>query len=189
MPIRSIAVIAAGVLGREVALLSARGGYATVLEDVNSRTLERAREFMRERVEEMILGGEMERAAEADFWARITCVPSVEEAVRSAELIIDTTLDELETKLEIFTIYDKFALPGAILGCCTDSLSVADVATITLRAERCLGLRFRADAGGVIRRVEIVRSAASDDGVVEECAEVGRRMGLEVVVISEDDAS
>ena len=101
--------------------------------------------------------------------------------MRAAELIIDTTLDELETKLEVFTIFDKFARPGAILASCTASLSVSDIATITFRAERCVGMRFTGPDPR-LKRVEIVRSSQTAEDVVGACAEAGRRMGLEVVI-------
>ena len=118
------------------------------------------------------------------LWARLTTSRSIEDAMRSAELIIETTVDELETKLEVFTIFDKFARPGAILASCTTSLSVADIATITFRAERCVGMRF-GDPAAHLRRVEIVRSSATAEEVIEAFAEAGRRMDVEVRIASE----
>jgi 3-hydroxybutyryl-CoA dehydrogenase len=120
MQITGIVVIGAGPLGREIAYLAARSGYPTVLEDVNSETIERALEAIRAWVAVSGLSVE-ERIATT---ARISTSRSIEDAMRAAQLVIDTTIDELETKLEVFTIFDKFARPGAILACCTASLSV-----------------------------------------------------------------
>jgi 3-hydroxybutyryl-CoA dehydrogenase len=180
MQITSIVVIGAGPLGREIAYLTARAGYSTVLEDVNSETIERAVVVIRARLDETDFSVEDRHAA----LARISTLRSIEDAMRAAELVIDTTIDELETKLEVFTIFDKFARPGAILGCCTSSLSVSDLATITFRAERCVGLRF-ADIGTQLRRVEITRSARTREDVVDASVEVWRRLGFETSVISE----
>ncbi len=180
MQITSIVVIGAGPLGREVAYCAARAGYPTVLEDVNSETIERALDTIRGWLDES--GSSLEdRSATI---ARISASRSIEDAMRAAELVIDTTIEELETKLEVFTIFDKFARPGAILACCTTSLSVSDLATITFRAERCAGLRF-ADVGTGLKRVEIVRSARTLGEVVDACGQVGRRLGLEVAIVSE----
>src|SRR5277367_4646840 len=180
MQITSIAVIGAGPLGREIAYLAARAGYATVLEDVNSETIERALVSIGGWLDVSDLAVE-DRVA---VLARISTSRSIEDAMRAAELLIDTTIDELETKLEVFTIFDKFARPDAILACCTTSLSVSDLATITFRAERCVGLRF-AEVGTVLKRVEIVRSARTLDDVADTCVQVGRRLGLEVAIVSE----
>jgi 3-hydroxybutyryl-CoA dehydrogenase len=180
MQITGIVVIGAGPLGREIAYLAARSGYPTVLEDVNSETIERALEAIRAWVAVSGLSVE-ERIATT---ARISTSRSIEDAMRAAQLVIDTTIDELETKLEVFTIFDKFARPGAILACCTASLSVSDLATITFRAERCVGLRF-ANNGTGVKRVEVVRSARTLEEVVDACVEVGRRLELEIAVTSE----
>jgi 3-hydroxyacyl-CoA dehydrogenase len=176
MQIKSIAVIGAGPLGRDIALLSARAGYPTVLEDVNADILERALAAIR--------AGELSAGDGDAAISRISISRSIEDAMRAAELIIDTTLDELETKLEVFTIFDKFARPGAILASCTASLSVSEIATITFRAERCVGMRFAGPASQ-LKRVEIVRSSQTAEDVVAGCADVGRGMGLEVVISCE----
>jgi 3-hydroxybutyryl-CoA dehydrogenase len=182
MQITSIAVIGAGPLGREIACLAARAGYQTVLEDVNPETIELALAAIREWLH---AAPELKDEDRAGALARISTSRSIEDAMRAAELVIDTTIDELETKLEVFTIFDKFARPGAILGCCTVSLSVADIATITFRAERCVGLRFAANLGPQLNQVEIVRSSRTDGDVADACVEVMQRLGLNVAVVSE----
>jgi 3-hydroxyacyl-CoA dehydrogenase len=180
MQITSIVVIGAGPLGRELAYFAARAGYPTVLEDVNPETIERALVAIGGLFDGSSVSVEDRTAA----LGRISTSRSIEDAMRAAELVIDTTIDELETKLEVFTIFDKFARPGAILGCCTSSLSVSDLATITFRTEQCVGLRFGAIGAG-LNRLEIVRSARTLEDVVDACVEVGRRLGLEVAIISE----
>lgn len=181
MQIMSIAVIGAGPLGREIGLLAARAGYPTVLEDVNAETLERALAAIRARLDNAVRADELAAGDGPTVMSRISTSRSIEDAVRAAELIVETTLDELETKLEVFTIFDKFARPGAILASSTASLSVSDIATITFRADRCVGMRFAAP-GSNLKRVEIVRCSQTAEDVVAECTEAGRRMGLEVVI-------
>ena len=184
MEIKTIAVIGAGPLGRVIAALAVLGEFATVLEDVNSETIEHALAAIRLRLDDSIRSGQLGANDRDVVMSRLTTSRSIEEAMRAAELIIETTVDELETKLEVFTIFDKFARPGAILGSCTTSLSVADIATITFRAERCVGMRF-GGSGGNLRRVEIVRSSRTAEEVIDALAEAGRRMGLEVHIASE----
>jgi 3-hydroxybutyryl-CoA dehydrogenase len=180
MQITGIVVIGAGPLGREIAYLAARAGYSTVLEDVSSETIERALEA----IGAWLAASGVSVEDRSPTIARISTSRSIEDAMRAAELVVDTTIDELETKLEVFTIFDKFARPGAILACCTTSLSVSDLATITFRAERCVGLRF-ADVGTGLKRLEIVRSSRTFEDVVDACVEVGRRLGLEIAIVSE----
>lgn len=66
---------------------------------------------------------------------------TVEDAVHDANLAIDFVPDELESKLEIFSMLDRMAPPRTILCTPTEALSITDLASCTYRAERCIGLR------------------------------------------------
>jgi 3-hydroxybutyryl-CoA dehydrogenase len=92
--------------------------------------------------------------------------------------------DELESKIEIFTLLDKICKPHTILVSNTLSLSVAELASVTYRAGKVAGMRF-ADAVFTTRRLEIVRAPLTDAETISACTEVGRRMGKDVVVIAE----
>jgi 3-hydroxybutyryl-CoA dehydrogenase len=71
---------------------------------------------------------------------------SVENAVREAGLIIDCVPDELESKLEIFSLLDRMAPPEAIFATPTLTLSIADLASCTYRPGRCVSLELDAAA-------------------------------------------
>lgn len=90
----------------------------------------------------------------------------------------------MELKLEIFTLFDKFAKPGAILASNTSSLSVTELAAITSRAEDCIGMHFF-NPVPKMKLLEIVRALDTSEATVAACTEVGRRMGKEVVVVRE----
>jgi hypothetical protein len=140
MEIETIAIIGAGALGQKFACLSLRAGYRTILEDVSVTTLERAVTAIRE----MLATGAGHLAASemgANFGALATA-HSVEDAVREADLIIETVADELEMKLELFTVFDKFARPGAVLASTTHSIRIGDLAEMTVCPEHCIGMRL-----------------------------------------------
>jgi len=67
---------------------------------------------------------------------------TVEDAVRSADLAIDFVPDELESKLEIFSLLDRMAPPHTILCTPTSTLSIADLASCTYRPQQCFALQF-----------------------------------------------
>src|SRR5271170_5613136 len=178
MDVKTIAVIGAGMTGRGIAYAAVLAGYRTVLEDISPHRLEEGASFIRE-----TLGKEFPRgnaAAEQHERARANLLTarSVEEACRLADLLIETVAEEMEVKLEIFTIFDKFAKPNAILATTTPSLSIAEIASITFRTENCIGMRFL-DPVPKLRMLEIVRALESSDSTVAACVDVGRRMGAE----------
>ena len=115
--------------------------------------------------------------------ARFSSASRADEVCRVADMLIETVPEEMEVKLEIFTIFDKFAKPEAILASNT-SLSITEIASITFRTEDCIGMRF-ANPGPKITRVELVRGADTSDATIAVCSEAARRMGMEVAIVRE----
>ena len=117
-------------------------------------------------------------------WRQLGSASSVEAACREADLVIEAVPEDMELKLEIFTLLDKFAKPGAIFASNTSSLSVTEMATITCRPEKCVGLHFF-NPVPKMKLLEIVRALETSEETLAACREVGTRMGKEVVVVKE----
>jgi len=168
--IKTIAVIGADLTGRQFARAALLAGYRTILEDVAPNRLEQAVTWIRN--------------LSADVRSRLLTASTVEEALREADLIVEAVAEEMEMKIEMFTIFDKFAKSNAISASSSSSLSIADMASMTFCPERCIGMRFSRSAGGK-NILELVRAPQTSQETVAACSEVGRRMGKEVVVASE----
>ena len=138
--IRTVAVIGAGVAGRSFALACAAAGFHVVLEDVMPANLRRAEADYADLTQRGTAG-------------RLDLALTVEDAVREADVAVDFVPDELESKLEIFSLIDRMAPPKTIL--CTPSymLSITDLASCVYRPERCVAVR-----GNLVR--------SGDDAVV-----------------------
>ena len=184
MEIKTVAIIGAGTMGRGIAYSSALAGYRTILEDVSDSVLQQGLEYIRRALDEGIARGKVSEDQKQKSLAALQTSRSVQDSCREAELIIEAVPEEVETKLEIFTILDKFAKPGAILASNTSSLSITEMAAITFRAESCIGMHFF-NPVQKMKLLEIVRGLDTSEQTVSACAEVGRRMGKEVVVVRE----
>ena len=183
MRVDTIGVIGANPVGREIALAALLGGYRVVLEDVSSEMLEKGIAYVRQSLGECIARHELSPQEGESVLARFSTASRADEVSRVADMLIETVPDEMEVKLEIFTIFDKFAKPGAILASNT-SLSITEIASITFRTEDCIGMRF-ANPGSKITLVELVRGADTSDATTAACAEMARRMGMEAGIIFE----
>jgi 3-hydroxybutyryl-CoA dehydrogenase len=115
---------------------------------------------------------------------RLHYASSVEEAAREADLVIEAVPEELESKIEIFTLLDKICRPGTILASNTSSLSVTEIASVTYRPAKCLGMHFF-NPVHKMKLIEIVRARETDEETIAAAVEAGRRMGKETVVINE----
>lgn len=122
-----VAIIGAGPLGRRLALAAARAGYEVQLEDVMPSNLHHAQEYLRQELGPAALPS-------------VRFVSTIEEAVREADLAIDCVPDELESKLEIFCLLDRMAPPKTVLISPMKNTSIADLASCTYRAEKCVAV-------------------------------------------------
>jgi 3-hydroxybutyryl-CoA dehydrogenase len=167
--IRKVAIIGAGVAGRSFALACAGAGFHVVLEDVMPANL---------------------RKAEADYAdlsqrgtaGRLELALTVEDAVREADVAVDFVPDELESKLEIFSMIDRMAPPKTIL--CTPSytLSITDLASCVYRPERCVAVRgnlVRGDAA-VPPVVRLLYPVAAGESTLRAVDKFLQTLGVEV---------
>src|SRR5438552_14340343 len=109
---------------------------------------------------------------------------SVCKYARMTYKVIEVSHNELESKIEKFTILNNVCRPGTILASNTSSLSVTEIASVTYRAQKCIGMHFF-NPVHKMKLLEIVRALETDDETVETAVEVGRRMQKETVVIRE----
>jgi 3-hydroxybutyryl-CoA dehydrogenase len=185
--VRTVAVIGAGAMGRSIACAAALGGYQTILEDILPAALRRAESEIRNTLDKAVeVGGLAAPAAQAAL-GRLNFANCVEDAARQADLVIEAVPDELESKLEIFTLLDKICRPATILATNTSALSVSEIASVTYRPPRCVGMRFVNPPES--KRLEIVRGSQTDESVVATAVEVGRRMNRQTVVIKEQKSA
>src|SRR6185437_12454579 len=147
-------------------------------------SLRKAESEIRANLEKGVELGKLERSTADEAFSRIQFAGSVDEAAREADLVIEAVPEEMESKIEIFTLFDKICRPGTILASNTSSLSITEIASVTYRARKCVGMHFF-NPVHKMRLLEVVRALETDDDTVAAAAEVGRRMAKEVVVIKE----
>jgi 3-hydroxybutyryl-CoA dehydrogenase len=170
--IRTIAVIGAGEQGREIACGAVLAGYRTLLEDVSENRLQRAAEWIAK--------------VSAEARSRLVLASKIEEAVREADLLVEAVADEMEMKIEMFTIFDKFAKPNAILASTSRLVSIEELAEVTFCRERCIGMRFVSEKGskdGRANALALVTTLQTSAETLARCREFGRRMGKEIRVV------
>jgi len=167
--IRTVAIIGAGVAGRSFALACAGAGFNVVLEDVMPANLRRAE-------------AEYADLTQRGDAGRLKLALTVEDAVREADVAVDFVPDELESKLEIFSMIDRMAPPKTIL--CTPSyaLSITDLASCVYRPERCVALRgsLLSGEGAVTPVVRLLYPTAADESTLTAVGGFLRALGMEV---------
>jgi 3-hydroxybutyryl-CoA dehydrogenase len=184
MEIRCIAIVGASNLGRKIAYRAALAGFRTILEDISPARLEQGLAWVACALAEDVARGKCDRAAREAALGRLTTAKSAEEASREMDLIIEAVPDEMEMKLELFTIFDKFAKPRAIFASTTASFLISDLASVTACPERCIGMRFFGDAPDE-ERLELVKGCNTSGETIAACLEAGRRLASTVSILKD----
>lgn len=184
MEVRTVAVIGAGIMGRGIAHAAALGGYRTILEDILPSALRRAGDEIRANLDKAVELGKVTAGEAQEAMGRMEYAGAVDEAARAADLVIEAVPEEMESKIEIFTLLDKICRPETILASNTSSLSITEIASVTYRPKKCVGMHFF-NPVHKMKLLEIVRALETGDDTLVTAVEVGRRMKKEVVVIKE----
>jgi 3-hydroxybutyryl-CoA dehydrogenase len=142
----------------------AGAGYSVALEDVMPANLRRAE---MEYSDASLRGG----------YGSLELASAVEDAVREADVAVDFVPDELESKLEIFSLIDRMAPPRTILCTPSEALSITDLASCVYRPERALAVRGKLVPGGAVR---LLYPVTADRGVVETAGKFLSSLGLAV---------
>jgi 3-hydroxybutyryl-CoA dehydrogenase len=177
--IRTVGVVGLGTMGAGIAQVCVEAGFDVVGREVEAALGERARgridHFLTRQVEEGQLRQEDKDAA----LARLTLTTALDE-LAGCDLVIEAAFEDLGVKHELFRALEAAVADDAILATNTSALSVTQIAAVTERPERVVGMHFFNPAP-LMKLVEIVRAERTADDVFEAAYEFAARLGKEPI--------
>jgi 3-hydroxybutyryl-CoA dehydrogenase len=169
-------------MGRGIAYAAALGGYRTILEDISPQVLAAGLAWICESFEDGVARGKVTPQQRVVALQNLSTASSIESACVAAELIIEAVPEDMKLKIDVFSTLDRCAPPGAILASNTSSLSITEIAAVTSRPEKCIGMHFF-NPVPKMKLLELVRAVDTSPDTLDTAREVGRRMGKETVVV------
>ena len=154
--IKNIAVIGAGNMGHQIALLCALHGYKTTCTDVKADILKKAEDFADSYLKGRVDKGKLTEDEAKKVRANISFVSRLQDAVRDADYIIEAVIEVLDLKRKIFADLDKHAPSHAILATNSSRIISSRIADATKRPEKVINLHFFNPAL-VMKLVEVVQ--------------------------------
>jgi 3-hydroxybutyryl-CoA dehydrogenase len=149
----TIALVGATAIAEQIASRALRSGLSVVIDDVSDARLET-----------------ISRGLQGSHSA-LMLTQSIESAIRKADFLIDALPDDLEVKLELFTLFDKFAKPNAIF-ITTGSIPIDDLAAITFCPDRCLAVRLTAAPNDHESTVELIPAQQTSSHTLTTCSDL-----------------
>lgn len=182
MSIQTITVIGAGTMGNGIAHVSAQHGFDVTLCDVSQAALDKAMKTITGNLDRQVKKEAITEEDKNATLARITTQTSLEDAARTADLVIEAASERLEIKQQIFATLDAVCKPDAILASNTSSISITLLAGGTKRADKFIGMHFF-NPVPVMKLCEIIRGLATSDetyATVKDMAEKLSKVPVEV---------
>jgi len=185
MQIEKICVVGAGNMGHQIALCAALAGYKVKCTDVNPEVLQKAEHFAEAYLPERVTKGRLSEEAARSARANVSFTLDLKEASGDADLVIETVLEKLELKREIFARLDEICPPAAILVTNSSYIVSSRLADITQRPGKVCNMHFFNPAL-VMKLVEVLKGPHTATETVEAVMEVARRMGKIPVLLQKE---
>jgi 3-hydroxyacyl-CoA dehydrogenase len=178
--IHTVAIIGAGTMGGGIAMACANSGINVVISDTGNEPLEAGMARIRANYDTSMKRGRFTPAGVEERLARITTDVGFD-GVKTADLVIEAVFENMALKKEIFRTLDSAAKPDAILATNTSTLDIDQIAAVTRRPEKVVGLHFFSPAN-VMRLLEIVRGSATSAPTLAAALAIAKRLGKVGVV-------
>ena len=160
--IKRVAVIGAGTMGNGIAHVFAQKGFEVHLIDTNNQVLEKAINTITKNLDRQITKGIISEQDKVQSLLRISTFQSIASGVENIDLIIEAATENSAIKKDIFKQMDQFANEHCILTTNTSSISITELASVTNRPNKVIGMHFM-NPVPVMKLVEIINGKLTDE--------------------------
>jgi len=181
--LQNVVVVGAGIMGRGIALASARAGYKTSVIESDPGALQSARAEIEKILDRSREKAEIDEAAARAARERLT-YSATYDVVKGADLAIEAVPESVAIKAEVYRNLAPLLAPNGVLATNTSSLSITELAATSDRPARFLGMHFFNPVHRM-RLVELVRGLETSDQTLAVGEQASRTMGKETVLVRE----
>ena len=171
-----IAIIGAGTMGNGIAHVFAQNGYAVNLVDISEDSLGRGMSTIAKNLDRMVAKERISEDVKKTTLANITTFANLENGVKDVDLVVEAATESLEIKLELFKNLDSICKKSTILATNTSSISITQIAAITKRADKVIGMHFM-NPVPIMKLVEIIRGYSTSDEVTQTIMDLSKKLG------------
>ncbi|PDY43195.1 3-hydroxybutyryl-CoA dehydrogenase [Bacillus wiedmannii] len=183
MGVQKIVVIGAGQMGSGIAQVCAMAGYDVKVQDLKQEQLDRGLAIITKNLARQVEKGRMKEEEKEATLNRLTVTLDLD-CVKEADLVIEAAVEKMDIKKKIFANLDEIAPEHAIFATNTSSLPITEIAAVTKRPEKVIGMHFM-NPVPVMKLVEIIRGLATDDEVYETIEDITKKIGKVPVEVND----
>ncbi|WP_027723979.1 3-hydroxybutyryl-CoA dehydrogenase [Tuberibacillus calidus] len=178
-----VMVIGAGQMGSGIAQVFAVSGFDVLLYDNNDAQLEKGLAGIQKRLARDVEKGKLTESEKDEALKRLVKANSLDEA-SGVSLVVEAVVENMGVKTEIFKKLDEVAPADAILASNTSSLPITEIAAVTSRPEKVIGMHFM-NPVPVMKLVEVIRGLATSDETYEKVKNYAEKLGKTAVEVND----
>lgn len=180
----NITVIGSGTMGNGIAHVFAQFGYAVNLVDINEAALQKALATITKNLDRQVQKGAITEDIKNKTLKNITITTDLAKAASSADLVVEAASENVDVKLKIFKQLDEICPANTILASNTSSISITQIAAVTKRADKVIGMHFM-NPVPVMKLIEVIRGYSTSDAVCELIMETSKKLNKVPVEVND----
>ncbi|WP_179353982.1 3-hydroxybutyryl-CoA dehydrogenase [Winogradskyella vidalii] len=173
---KNIAVIGAGTMGNGIAHTFAQSGFKVQLIDISDASLKRGLDTITRNLDRMVAKEKISDADKTKTLENISTFTDTKDGVKNADLVVEAATENKDLKLKIFKQLDEVCAENTILATNTSSISITQIAAVTSRPEKVIGMHFM-NPVPIMKLVEIIRGYSTSDEVTSTIMELSKTLG------------
>ena len=172
---KNITVIGSGTMGNGIAHTFAQCGYNVNLVDVNEAALQKAMATITKNLDRQVQKGSITEEAKTATLKNITTHTDLGKAASNADLVVEAASENTDIKFKIFKQLDEICPPDTILASNTSSISITQIAAVTKRPDKVIGMHFMYPVP-IMKLVEVIRGYSTSDAVCSLIMETSKKL-------------
>ncbi|ULC58534.1 3-hydroxybutyryl-CoA dehydrogenase [Flaviramulus sp. BrNp1-15] len=181
---KNIAVIGAGTMGNGIAHTFAQSGFKVQLIDISEASLKKGLDTISRNLDRMVAKEKITEADKAQTLENISTFTNITEGVKNTHLVVEAATENIDLKLKIFKQLDEDCPKDSILATNTSSISITQIAAVTSRPEKVIGMHFM-NPVPIMKLVEIIRGYSTGDDVTKTIMELSKTLGKTPVEVND----
>jgi 3-hydroxybutyryl-CoA dehydrogenase len=172
---KNIAVIGSGTMGNGIAHTFAQFGYNVTLIDISQPALDKALATIGKNLDRMVTKGTITDADKTNTLNNLKTFTVIADGVKNADLVVEAATENIDLKLNIFRELDEACPASTILASNTSSISITQIAAVTGRADKVIGMHFM-NPVPLMKLVEVIRGYATSNEVTNTIMDLSRKL-------------
>ena len=184
MEIKRICVLGAGLMGAGIAQVAVEAGLDVTIRDIEDRFVQGGLNTIKKNYERAIGKGKMNKEQADGFLARVKGVVNLGDGVKGADLVIEAIIENMDLKRQVYKELDQLCSKETILASNTSGLSITEIASVTKRPGKVIGMHFF-NPVPVMKLVEIIKGQSTSEETYKVIRALAEKMGKTPIAVNE----